>query len=57
MDKQRGLPMGGDGTCLHVTEISLLEALHCTGFLFALTDGHCYGWPSSAFCFYPDISL
>lgn len=55
MDKQRGLTMGGDGTCLHVTKISLLEALHCTGFLF--TDGHCYGWPSSAFCFYPDISL
>lgn len=47
---------GGVGTCL-LTKTSLLKALHCTGFLFALTDGYCYGWQSLASCFNPDISL
>lgn len=56
MDEQRGLRMGGDGTCLHMTKTSLLKTLRCTGFLLALTDGYCYGRRSSASCFYPDIS-
>lgn len=57
MDEQRGLRMGSDGTCSHMTKISLIKALHCTRFLFALMGGFCYGWQSLASCFNPGISL